>query len=47
VISVVNQGDVILGEHATGITWVRVAINYLVPYIVASVAYLSACRRGR
>jgi hypothetical protein len=45
VISTVNQADVIVGGHATGVTWVRIAINYLVPFIVASVAYLSACRR--
>jgi hypothetical protein len=47
VISVVNQGDVLLDGQATGITWVRIVINYLVPFIVASVAYLSACRSTR
>lgn len=47
VISVVNQGDVIIGGLATGITWVRIAVNYVVPYLVASVAYLSACRSNR
>jgi hypothetical protein len=45
VLSVVNQGEVILGGQATGGTWLRIVINYLVPFIVASVAYLSACRR--
>jgi len=45
VLSMVNQGDVIVGGHATGGTWLRIVINYLVPFIVASVAYLSACRR--
>lgn len=44
VISVVNQAEVIIGGHATGITWVRIVVNYVVPYVVASVAYLSACR---
>jgi C4-dicarboxylate transporter len=47
IVSLVNQGDVVLAGQASGITWVRVAINYLVPYIVASVAYLSACRSPR
>jgi hypothetical protein len=47
VISAVNQVDVIIDGQATGITRVRIAVNYLVPYIVASVAYLSACRSGR
>lgn len=46
VISVVNQAGVIIGGDTTGMTWVRIAVNYVVPYIVASVAYLSACRRG-
>lgn len=45
VLSAVNQGDVILTGHAVGTTWVRVVINYLVPFVVASVAYLSACRK--
>jgi hypothetical protein len=45
VLSVVNQADVIIGGHATTGTWVRIAVNYLVPFVVASVAFLSACRR--
>ncbi len=44
VISVVNQAGVIVAGEATGFTWVRIAVNFVVPYIVASVAYLSACR---
>lgn len=46
VISAVNQGDVILTGQADTVTLVRIAVNYVVPYIVASVAYLSACRRA-
>lgn len=45
VLSVVNQAEVILGGHATGTTWLRIVVNYLVPFTVASVAYLSACRK--
>lgn len=44
VLSSVNQGHVIVGGHATGLTWVQVAVNYAVPYVVASVGYLSARR---
>jgi hypothetical protein len=44
VISMVNQGDLIIAGHTSGSTWVRIFINYLVPFIVANVAYLSACR---
>jgi hypothetical protein len=44
VLSAVNQGEVIVSGHATTSTWLRIIVNYLVPFIVASVAYLSACR---
>jgi hypothetical protein len=44
VLSTVNQGHVILAGHATSLTWVQVVVNYAVPYIVASVGYLSARR---
>lgn len=44
VLSAVNQGDVLLaGTGGTG-TWVRIAINFLVPFCVASVGFLTACR---
>jgi hypothetical protein len=43
-LSAVNQGQVVLaGEGDTG-TWIRVAVNYLVPYTVASIGFLSARR---
>jgi hypothetical protein len=43
VLSVVNQGHLLLdgGDVAT---WTRVGVNYLVPYCVASVGFLSARR---
>ena len=46
VISAVNQAGVIAGGHVSAMTWVRIVVNYVVPYVVASVAYLSACRRN-
>lgn len=45
VLSAVNQGDVILAGDSTTGTWIRVAINFVVPYVVASVGYLSGRRR--
>jgi hypothetical protein len=45
ILSVVNQGAVLAAGEATGGTWLRVAFNYLVPYVVASVGFLKACRR--
>jgi hypothetical protein len=44
VLSAVNQGSVIIDGHATPVTWVRVGVNYLVPFLVSSVGFLSACR---
>lgn len=43
-LSAVNQGNVILGGQSTVLTWVQVGVNYAVPYVVASVGYLSARR---
>ena len=44
VLSAVNQASVIVTGHATGGTWLRVAVNYTVPYVVASAGFLSARR---
>lgn len=43
-LSAVNQGSTIVDGDATWITWVRVAVNYCVPFVVASIGFLSACR---
>jgi hypothetical protein len=44
VLSLVNQGTVIFGGTAGTGTWVRVVVNYAVPFIVASIGYLAARR---
>jgi hypothetical protein len=44
VLSLVNQLHVVLDGDATWATWVRIVVNYAVPYTVASVGFLSACR---
>lgn len=44
VLSLVNQGALIAAGHSDGGTWVRVAVNFLVPFCVASVGFLSARR---
>ena len=36
-LSAVNQGSTIVDGDATWITWVRVAVNYCVPFVVASI----------
>lgn len=45
VLSAVNQGAVITGGDATAATWARVGVNYVVPFLVSSVGFLSARRR--
>ncbi|PSO46842.1 MAG: hypothetical protein BRC32_06075 [Actinobacteria bacterium QS_8_72_14] len=44
VLSVVNQGDVIVSSAPTLQTWLRVAFNFAVPFVVASIGFLSAHR---
>lgn len=38
-LSIINQGGVITGGQATYLTWIRVALNYLIPFVVANVGY--------
>lgn len=45
VLSAVNQGDVIASGDVTLQTWLRIAVNYIVPFLVASTGFLSAHRR--
>jgi hypothetical protein len=45
VLSAVNQGPVIISGRIEWSTWLRVAVNFLVPFLVASAGYLSARRR--
>jgi hypothetical protein len=44
-LSLINQGSVIFGGDATTATWVRVGLNYVVPFCVSSIGFLSATRR--
>lgn len=46
ILSALNQGDVVLDSRAGAVTWVRIGVNYVVPFLVASVGFLSA-RRAR
>ena len=44
ILSAVNQGGVILGGDASGVTWLRVAANYVIPFCVSNAGVLSATR---
>ncbi|MBT2405421.1 MULTISPECIES: nitrate/nitrite transporter NrtS [unclassified Streptomyces] len=44
-LSLVNQGSVLFAGAATAVTWVRVLVNYLVPFCVSSAGFYG-CRRS-
>jgi hypothetical protein len=44
VLSLINQASVIFGGHATGATWVRVGMNFLIPFLVSSFGFYSSQR---
>jgi uncharacterized protein (DUF427 family)/glutaredoxin len=43
-LSAVNQGQIVLAGEGDSGTWIRIAVNYVVPYTVASIGFLSARR---
>jgi hypothetical protein len=43
-LSLVNQGSVLFAGAATGATWVRVLVNFLVPFCVSSAGFYSSRR---
>lgn len=45
ILSLVNQGGVIFGGKATTTTWIRVGMNYLVPFCVSSFGFLTATKK--
>ena len=44
ILCVINQLDVLLAGRATGSTWLKVALTYLVPFLVSNYGILSATR---
>jgi hypothetical protein len=46
VLCAINQLDVVLAGHATGITWLKIALTYLVPFLVANYGIVTATRGG-
>jgi hypothetical protein len=43
-LTLINQGSVILDGHASLATWVRTGLNFLVPFLVSNAGLLSARR---
>jgi hypothetical protein len=47
VLCAVNQGAILINGQTTTGTWVRMIINYVVPFVVASIGYLGAHHHPR
>ena len=44
ILTAINQADVIVGGDATTLTWVKMALNYCVPFIVSNLGLLAGKR---
>jgi hypothetical protein len=44
ILTLFNQGDVILRGDATALTWIKAALNYCVPFIVSNLGLLAGKR---
>jgi hypothetical protein len=44
VLTAINRGAVISSRHATTATWIRCALNFVVPFLVSNAGLLSARR---
>ena len=42
ILSLINQGNVIIGGDATALTWVKVGLNFCVPFVVSNLGLLAA-----
>jgi hypothetical protein len=47
ILCAINQLNVLLAGRATGITWLKIALTYLVPFLVANYGIVSASRHSR
>jgi hypothetical protein len=44
ILTLTNQADVIAGGDATGVTWLKVGANLVVPFIVSNLGLLAGKR---
>jgi hypothetical protein len=44
ILTLINQADVIIGGDASAITWVKVGLNYCVPFVVSNLGLLAGKR---
>ena len=44
ILCAINQLDVLLAGRATGVTWLKIALTHLVPFLVANYGIVTASR---
>jgi hypothetical protein len=44
VLTLINEGDVLIGGHATAGTAVKIVLNFCVPFIVSNLGVIAATR---
>ena len=44
VLTLINQSSVLFGGHPTGLTWIRCALNFVVPFVVSNLGLLAGRR---
>jgi hypothetical protein len=47
VLTLLNQGDVIVGGEASAATWVKAGLNFCVPFVVSNLGLLAGKRAER
>ncbi len=47
ILTAINQLDTFIGGPRSSWLWVKVAANYVVPFCVSSVGYITAARRAQ
>ena len=47
ILTLINQGDIYLADHVTGIVLVKTLLTYVVPYCVSTFGAMSAARVRR
>jgi hypothetical protein len=44
ILTLINQADVIIRGDATGLTWIKIALNFCVPFVVSNLGLLAGKR---
>jgi hypothetical protein len=47
ILSIINEGDVIVHGHATDATLIKVCLNFVVPFVVSNLGVLAGTRTAR